>query len=350
MSEPEILCERQGAAGTVLLNRPKALNALTLGMVQALARALDEWERDPSVTRVILEAVPGRAFCAGGDIRRLYEAGRVGNFEPALAFWRDEFRLNIHIKRYAKPYICLIDGMVMGGGVGISLHGSHRVAGDRYLFAMPEVGIGFMPDVGATYALPRLPGRIGSYLALTGASVGPDEAVALGLATHRVASCDFPALREALTAGEDVEEALARVARPGVPGPILAERDLIDDCFSAGSVGEILARLDAAAAAGSDFAARTAATMRTKAPASLAIVHEQMRRGGALSFEEAMATEFRVVTRLIEEHDFYEGVRAAIIERDGAPRWRPASLAELPPGFAAAHFEPRPGRELDDAP
>lgn len=350
MSEPEILCERQGAAGTVLLNRPKALNALSLGMVQALARALDEWECDPSVTRVILEGAGGRAFCAGGDIRVLYEAGRAGNFAPASAFWREEFRLNIHIKRYTKPYICLIDGMVMGGGVGISLHGSHRVAGDRYLFAMPEVGIGFMPDVGATYALPRLPGRIGSYLAFTGASVGADEAVALGLATHRVASGDFPALREALTAGEDVEGALARFARPGVPGPILAERDLIDGCFSAGSVEDILARLDAAAASGSDFAARTAATMRVKSPSSLAVVHEQMLRGGALSFEEAMATEFRVVTRLIEEHDFYEGVRAAIIERDGAPRWRPASLAELPPGFAAAHFEPRPGRELDDAP
>ena len=357
MSEPEILCERRGPAGTVLLNRPKALNALTLGMVRILAPALDEWERDPAVTRVLVEGTGERAFCAGGDIRALYEAGRSGNLAPALAFWREEFRLNIRIKRYAKPYISLIDGMVMGGGVGISLHGSHRVAGDRYLFAMPEVGIGFVPDVGATYALPRLPGRIGAYLAFTGASVGPDEAVALGLATHRVASRDFPALREALVAGEGVEEALARAARSGsraprpvAPGSILAERGLIDSCFSAASVPDILARLDAAATSGSDFAARTAATMRTKSPSSLAIVHEQMRRGGAMSFEEAMATEFRIVTRLAEEHDFYEGVRAAIVEKDGAPRWRPQSFAELPPGLAAAHFAPRPGRELDDAP
>lgn len=350
MSDPDIICERRGSAGTVLLNRPKALNAITLDMVRILAEALNAWETDPAVTRVVVSGAGEKAFCAGGDIRMLYEAGRSGDLTPSLAFWREEFRLNTHIKRYPKPYVSLIDGMVMGGGVGISLHGSQRVAGDRYRFAMPEVGIGFVPDVGATYALPRLAGELGTYLALTGASVGPDDAVALGLATHRVASADFPALDDALIAGEPVEAALERVARPPGAARLLEERELIDRCFSAGDVEEILARLDAAAAEGSEFAAKTAATMRAKAPSSLAIAREQMRRGGAMSFEEAMANEFRIVTRLAEEHDFYEGVRATIVDKDGAPRWRPASLAELPRGFAAAHFEPRPGRELEDAP
>ena len=349
-SEPEIICERRGSAGTVLLNRPKALNALTLGMVRILAEALDAWEADPAVTRVIVRGAGEKAFCAGGDIRMLYEAGRAGDLTPSLAFWREEFRLNTHIKRYPKPYISLIDGMVMGGGVGISLHGSHRVAGDRYRFAMPEVGIGFVPDVGATYALPRLPGRFGAYLALTGAAVGPDDAVALGLATRCVASEDFPALDEALVDGEDVDAALARIARPDPDGPLLREGALIERCFSAETVADVLARLDEAAAAGSDFAATTAATIRTKAPSSLAIAHEQMRRGATMSFEDAMATEFRIVTRLAEAQDFYEGVRATIVDKDGAPRWRPAGLDELPPGFAAAHFAPRPGQELGDVP
>lgn len=350
MTYEHILVEIRERVGLITLNRPKALNALTLGMVRVLAAALDGWEGDPAVTRVVVRGAGDRAFCAGGDIRMLYEAGRAGDLTPSLAFWREEFQLNIHIKRYSKPYISLIDGMVMGGGVGISLHGSHRVAGDRYRFAMPEVGIGFVPDVGATYALPRLPGRIGTYLAMTGASVGPDEAVTLGLATHRVASADFAALEDGLIAGEPVEEALGRFARPVGAGPLLAERALIDRCFAEATVPAILARLDEAAAAGSGFAGETAATMRRKAPSSLAIVLEQMRRGGDLTFEEAMATEFRIVTRLAEEHDFYEGVRATIVEKDGAPRWRPASLADLPAGFAASHFAPRPGAELGDEP
>ena len=194
MPNPEIICERRGAAGLVTLNRPQALNAITHGMVRELARALDVWSEDPAVTRVVVRAAGERAFSAGGDIRALYEAGRAGRHDEALAFWRDEYRLDMRIEGYPKPYVSLIDGIVMGGGVGISLHGSHRVAGERYRFAMPEVGIGFFPDVGATYALPRLPGEAGLYLALTGARVGPDDAGHLGLATHVVPSAAFAGL------------------------------------------------------------------------------------------------------------------------------------------------------------
>src|SRR3954469_17092683 len=195
----EILFEGRGAAGIVTLNRPKALNAVTHDMVRALARQLEAWANDAAVTRVIITAAGERAFSAGGDIRALYELGRAGRQAEALTFWRDEYPLNALIKRYPKPYIALIDGIVMGGGVGVSVHGSHRVAGDRYLFAMPEVGIGFFPDVGATWFLPRLPGEIGTWLALTGERLGAADGCAAGTATHRVPSARFAELLDGLT-------------------------------------------------------------------------------------------------------------------------------------------------------
>jgi enoyl-CoA hydratase len=346
MSEPEILCERRGSAGVILLNRPKALNALTRGMVAEMTKALDAWEHDHAVTRIVVKGAGDRAFCAGGDIRLLYEAGKAGDITPSLAFWREEYRLNIRIEAYPKPYVALIDGIVMGGGVGISVHGSHRIAGDRFNFAMPEVGIGFFPDVGATYALPRLPGEIGTYLALTGARIGPDDALACGLATHRVTSDDLAAIEERILAGDDLERLLPKPLPKR--GPMMAEKAVIDRCFAGSSVEEILAALDREE--GSDFAAKTAATIRTKAPSSCAIALEQVRRGKTMSFVEAMTAEFRIVSRIAQGHDFYEGVRATIIDKDGQPAWNPATLSALPPGFAAAHFEPLPGHELGDDP
>jgi enoyl-CoA hydratase len=346
MSEPEIICERRGAAGLVTLNRPKALNALTHRMVTELAAALDRWEHDPDVTRIVVAGAGERAFCAGGDIRALYEAGRSGRRGEAVAFWRDEYLLNIRVKRYPKPYIALIDGIVMGGGVGVSLHGSHRVAGDRHVFAMPEVGIGFFPDVGATYALPRLPGAAGAYLALTGARVGPDDAGALGLATHLVPSGAMVALTDALVGGEPVDAVLGAASRPAGEGPIARERALVDRCFAADSVERVLQQLDEASASGSDFARDTAATIRTRSPTSVRIAFEQVRRGRHLSFEDAMATEFRIVNRIAEGHDFYEGVRAAIIDKDGAPRWSPGSLGEVSTEAVEAHFASLDAAEL----
>src|ERR1700694_2660067 len=174
-SELEILFDRRGAAGIVTLNRPQALNAVTHGMVRALRAQLDAWRDDPAVTRVVATAAGERAFSAGGDLRRLYDLGRAGDYAPALDFWRDEYALNAAIKHYPKPYVALIDGIVMGGGVGVSIHGSHRVAGEKFKFAMPEVGIGFFPDVGATWLLPRMPGETGTYSALTGARLGAGD-------------------------------------------------------------------------------------------------------------------------------------------------------------------------------
>ncbi|CAA9316985.1 MAG: 3-hydroxyisobutyryl-CoA hydrolase, partial [uncultured Microvirga sp.] len=268
--EPEVLCERRGSAGLITLNRPKALNAITLGMVRTIRRALDAWAGDTAVALVIIVAAGDRAFSAGGDIRDLYDLGRAGRYDEALSFWREEYALNLRIKRYPKPYVALIDGLVMGGGVGVSLHGSHRIAGDRYRFAMPEVGIGFFPDVGATYALPRLPGRIGTYLGLTGARVGAADALGLGLATHRLPSAEQPHALEALIAGHPVDNVLP-TDRAGQDGDAFEHRALIDGCFGQDTVFAILASLDQEAGKGSAFARETAAAMRSKSPTSLAI-------------------------------------------------------------------------------
>ncbi|MXQ11011.1 enoyl-CoA hydratase/isomerase family protein [Microvirga makkahensis] len=345
----EVICEKQGAAGVITLNRPRALNALTLAMVREMRRALDGWARDPQVTRIIVEGAGEKAFCAGGDIRRLTELLQAGKRDEALAFWREEYQLNILIKRYAKPYVSLIDGIVMGGGVGVSLHGSHRVAGERYLFAMPEVGIGFFPDVGATYALPRLPGQAGMYLALTGERVKWADALALGLATHAVASAGMVPLRQALIEGAPVEEALAQASVDPGPAPLSAERSVIDSCFAAENVPAVLRHLDEAAGKGSEFAGRTAAGMRKKSPTSMSIAFEQVRRGASLDFEEAMRTEFRIVSRIGDGKDFFEGVRAVLIDKDNQPRWEPATLEAVTREAVDRYFADLGPHELETA-
>lgn len=315
-------------------------------MVRGLARALDAWEHDPAIGAVVLTGAGERAFSAGGDIRWVYDTARASGAAAALPFFGEEYILNRRIKRYPKPYVSLIDGIVMGGGVGLSLHGSHRVAGDRYRFAMPEVGIGFFPDVGATYALPRLEGFAGHYLALTGARLGAEDATALGLATHRVASDTLPILCDRLAAGEPVDLVLAELTTSLGVETLAPHLPLIASCFSAASVAQVLERLDGEAASGSVFARETAEGMRTKSPASLAIAFEQMRRGAALDFEDAMRTEFRVVSRILEGHDFYEGVRTTLIDRGTAPRWQPGTLGEVEPAFVEAHFASLGAAEL----
>ncbi len=329
----EILFDRRGTAGLVTLNRPQALNAVTLNMVRALRHQLDEWRRDPSVTRVVLTAAGGRAFSAGGDIRALYDAGTSGRHAEMLDFYGEEYQLNTIIKHYPKPYVSLIDGIVMGGGVGLSVHGSHRVAGDRYSFAMPEVSIGFFPDVGATWFLPRLPGELGAYCALSGDRVGAADAVVGGIATHRVASSRFAELADALCGAVPVDATLAAFAEPAAEGRL--HRGAIDRLFQGSRVEDILAALDAD---GSEFATAAAKTLRAKSPTSLKLALAQVRAGSSLTFQACMATEFRIVSRVIHGHDFYEGVRAVIVDKDNAPRWRPAALAEVSGAEVARHF------------
>ncbi|HET6492619.1 MAG TPA: enoyl-CoA hydratase/isomerase family protein [Burkholderiales bacterium] len=346
----DILFERRGAAGLIILNRPHALNAVTHEMVRAMAATLVQWRDDLAVTRVVITAAGDRAFSAGGDIRALHDLGKASRHEEALAFWRDEYPLNALIKHYPKPYVALIDGLVMGGGFGVSMHGSHRVAGDRFRFAMPEVGIGFFPDVGATYLLPRIPGEIGTFIALTGERMSGDEAAATGIATHRVPSARFSALAEALSEETSVDAVLAAFAEPAGEAPILARRSAIARFFAHDWVEDILTVLDAeAGATGTEaqWAATIAATVRTKSPLSLKIALRQMRLGPRLTFTAAMRTEFRIVSRIVRGHDFYEGVRAVIIDKDNTPRWRPADLAAVSEAEVERHFAPLGAAELD---
>jgi enoyl-CoA hydratase len=345
-AQAEIVCETRGAAGVVILNRPKALNALSFAMVRELAKALDAWERDPQVTRIVVTSASEKAFCAGGDIRHLHDLGRAGQQAEMLAFWRGEYILNARIKHYPKPYVALVDGIVMGGGVGVSLHGSHRVAGERYLFAMPEVGIGFFPDVGATFALPRLPDAAGVYLAITGDRVGAADALALGLATHAVPSARMAELADALTGRASPDEIIAGFAADPGAGKFAASRDTIAACFGAPTLDDIRNRLVAKADAGDAFAAKVLQTLATKSPTSVAIAFEQMRRGAGMDFEEAMRTEFRIVSRIVAGHDFYEGVRAVVIDKDHAPAWKPASPEDVSPAAVDAYFAPLGADEL----
>lgn len=346
----EILFERRGSAGIVTLNRPKALNAITHGMVRALAAQLDAWARDDAVTRVIVTANGERAFSAGGDIRALYDLIAAGRQEEALGFFREEYTLNTAIKRYPKPYVSLIDGIVMGGGVGISIHGSHRVAGEKYALAMPEVSIGFFPDVGATYALPRLAGEIGTWLALTGERMKAADAVLSGAATHHVKSYRFPALLDALCGADPVNAVLADFMEAAGPGEVMPRRRTIDRTFSWGSVGAIVEALRTESQKAGDqagWSARTLQTMDAKSPTSLVLALAQMRYGRTHSFEACMAAEFRIVSRIVYGPDMAEGIRAVIVDKDNAPRWSPTGLETVPPDLAARHFAALPGRELE---
>lgn len=339
----EVLLEKKGEAGVITLNRPKALNALNLPMVREILPRLRAWANDPAITRVVIKGAGEKAFCAGGDVRTLYDLGRAGRTAESLDFWREEYVLNDYIGSFPKPYVALIDGICMGGGFGLSAHGAHRVAGDKYLFAMPEVNIGLFPDVGGTHVLPRLPGAFGVFLALTGTRIRAAEAYACGLATDVVPSAAFPALEEALCAGGDVERIIAdHRIEPG-PGAFADRADFIADVFARDGLPAILEALQAAASAGgahADFAAALLADMPAKSPTSLAIAMEQMRRGGALDLGACLKLEFRIVTRVAAGHDFYEGVRAVLVDRDNKPNWQPARLADIDPAVIAAHFDP----------
>jgi enoyl-CoA hydratase len=348
--ETELHFERRGPAGIITLDRPRALNAVTHTMVRSLAARLGEWARDPDVGRVIIRSSSERAFSAGGDVRHLYDLGKLGHQAEALRFWRDEYTLNAVIKRFPKPYIALMDGITMGGGAGISVHGSHRIAGDRFQFAMPEAGIGFFPDVGATWFMSRMPGEIGTYFALTGERLKAADAIAAGIATHYVPTVRWRALLEALGSRMPIEAALAEYAQPLDRGPIVSNQPAVDRLFAYDYVEDILAALNRETISGSrdaGWAGATAALIRAKSPTSLKIALEQLRRGRNMSFSECMRTEFRIVSRIVYGEDFYEGVRAVIIDKDQRPEWRPATLSEIGDDAIDQYFQPLDNAELE---
>ncbi|HEY3637339.1 MAG TPA: enoyl-CoA hydratase/isomerase family protein [Rhizomicrobium sp.] len=339
----EVLFEQRGALGLITLNRPKALNSLTQAMCIAMDAQLVRWRDDDWIKAIVIRGTGERAFCAGGDIRALYEAGKKGGAQ-ATDFYRNEYRLNARIKHYPKPYIALLHGIVMGGGVGVSIHGSHRVVDMGAMFAMPETGIGMFPDVGGSYFLPRMPGELGMYLTLTGARLKTPDMMHANIGTHVVPTAHWETLIDRLAADHTPEEALAGLT--GEPGrPALAEHlETLDRCFAHQSVEAILAALDEDDGA---WGPLTATTIRMKSPISQKVSFRQLREGRALEFDDCMRMEFRMVNRVMAGHDFYEGVRAAIIDKDNKPDWRPNTLPEVSDSAVDAHFAPLGDRELE---
>lgn len=342
-TEAEVLFQRRGALGHILLNRPKALNALTLEMVMAMTRQLQCWATDNAVKAVVIEGAGEKGFCAGGDIRALYESGKAGT-DYWYEFYSNEYRLNTLIKEFPKPYIAIMNGITMGGGVGVSVNGSHRVVSDRTVFAMPETGIGLIPDVGGSYFLPRLKGEVGMYLGLTGERMKGADSLYAGVGTHFVSESKLTELITALTdAGDDVDGVLSRFAEQPAEAPYAVIESDVDRLFAGDSVAVILGALDGD---GGAWAAKMAKTIRAKSPTSVLVTLEQLRRGKSLQFRDGMRQELRCVMRIRDGHDFYEGVRAVIIDKDNAPQWKPAALAKVSNEDVQAHFADLGEKEL----
>ena len=336
----EIIARKVGQIGRITLNRPKALNALSMPMVTAMTEALLAWKDDDSVKAVVVDGEGEKGFCAGGDIRMLHDSGKAGG-EEAWRFWHDEYQLNTLIKHYPKPYVALIDGITMGGGVGISVHGSHRVAGDRTMLAMPETGIGFFPDVGGTYFLPRLAGEIGMWMGLTGARLKAADCVASGIATHYTPSADLPALITALESAvlrdEDALEVILE-EHSGDPGDsdLAVTRGLIDAAFAGDDVAAMVARISAA---GDSWSEKQAKIIAMKSPTALKLTCAAIRSGADKSYKDVMRQELRLSSHCLDGVDFYEGVRAVIIDKDNAPNWSPATLAGVEDAVIAEYFD-----------
>lgn len=338
----DLLFEQQGQLGLVTLNRPQALNALTLDMVLELQKQLSEWKEDQSIKAVVVRAVPGNAFCAGGDIRSLYFAGQETRSEQMQFFW-NEYRVNHFIHHFGKPYISLMDGITMGGGVGISMHGSHPIASERLVFAMPETGIGFFPDIGASHLLSRCPGYSGIYLGLTGNRIGPKDAMTVGLVRQVVSSERMPDLLDELLqvdlsqdAHQRVDDCINRFAMGDALEEASQLKPLIDDCFAKPTVELIFQYLENTEGA---WAASVLHTLEKKSPFSLKVTLAQLQKARGLSLADCLKMDYTIVSHFIHGSDFYEGVRALLIDKDKKPRWQPARLDLVTDEMVVNYFE-----------
>jgi enoyl-CoA hydratase len=345
----DVQLETRGPLALVTLNRPKALNALDLGMIRVLHPALEAWASSPEVKAVVVRGAGGRAFCAGGDVRAV--AASLGTPPPegqeplARAFFREEYRLNQLIHHYPKPYVALVDGICMGGGLGLSRHGSHRVVTERLVLAMPETGIGLFPDVGGGWFLPRFPGESGTYLGLTGSRCGAADALWLGYATQHVEHERLDAVVDALAAADwgaepghaVVDRVLSGFTSEPGPSPLAAHAEEIDRCFAGNRVEELLETL---AAEGTPWAEETRATLGRMSPTSLKVTLRQLRLGRGMSYDEVAAMEYRLSQRFMTVPDFREGIRAVLVDKDQKPRWNPPTLAEVRDEDVETFFAP----------
>ncbi len=340
-SEPDLIARREGAVGVIRLNRPKAINAVTLEMFRDVDKALDQFEADPAVRAILLEGAGERGLCAGGDIRALYESSKVkGDLGKIL--WREEYILNARIARFPKPYVAFMDGIVMGGGVGLSAHGSHRVVTERTKLAMPEVGLGFFPDVGGTWLLSRSPGEIGTYFGLTGQTMNGPDAVYARFADTVVPSGKLAALREALVniaagAGSpEVKAAIDGFATGETSGPVAALQPQIDRWFAHDRMQDIVAALQRD---GSELAQSTLKTLNEKSPRGMVVALRLLRLARASSsLEQCLVREYRAALEVFASDDFREGVRSAVIDKDRNPRWSPPAIEDVTPAIVAPYF------------
>lgn len=340
-AEPDVIVRREGAAGIIRLNRPKAINAMTLEMSLGIDAALDQFEADPAVALIVLEGAGERGLCAGGDIRGLWESSKVGG-DLGKVFWRQEYIMNARIAKFPKPYVAFMDGLVMGGGVGLSAHGSHRVVTERTKLAMPEVGLGFFPDVGGTWLLSHAPGEIGTYFGLTGQTMNGPVAIHAGFADAVVPSGKLPLLREALTKARsgvtaaEVSKLIDGFAAGEAPEPVATMQASIDKWFGHDRMQDIVAALQRD---GSELAQATLSTLSEKSPRGMVVTLKLLRLARtAKSLEECLVREYRAALQVFASDDFREGVRAAVIDKDRQPRWSPPRIEDVTPEMVAPYF------------
>ena len=340
-AEPDLIVRREGGAGVIRLNRPKAINAMTLEMSLGIDAALDRFEADPAVALVLVEGAGERGLCAGGDIRGLYESSRAGG-DLGKVFWRQEYAMNARIARFPKPYVAFMDGLVMGGGVGLSAHGRHRVVTERTRLAMPEVGLGFFPDVGGTWLLSRSPGEIGTYFGLTGQTMNGPDAIHARFADAVVPSAKWAALRDVLTkvrpgiASAEIKLLIDGFATGESSGPVAAMQPGIDAWFAHDRIEDIFAALRRD---GSELAQATRKTLNEKSPRGMVVALKLLRLARAsTSLEQCLVREYRAALQVFASDDFREGVRAAVIDKDRNPRWSPPRIEDVTPEMVAPYF------------
>lgn len=343
--DQELILNKNGRCGEVIINRPGALNAITHAMVRELNATYQNWAKDPDIYGIVMTAAGEKAFSAGGDVLSLYKLGQE-NRPQAIQFFADEYQFDWTLFHFIKPHIAFINGTVMGGGVGVSIFGTHKIAGEKYKFGMPEVGIGFFPDIGGGFFLSRLRGYYGLYLGLTGQTIGAAEAYDLGLATHYIPAAKQQIIIDAVREADPIDPIIEGAHEDPGESALVQYESVINDAFSAPSVEDIISRLKAVEGAHADWAQQTAATIEKKCPLSLKIAFRQITQGKQLNLDEALKVDFRLATRFMEGKDFFEGVRALLIDKDMAPQWTYPSLDHVPEEAVDAYFAPLGENEL----
>ncbi|MEO1206623.1 MAG: enoyl-CoA hydratase/isomerase family protein [Pseudomonadota bacterium] len=338
-SAQTVISENDRAAAVITLNRPKALNALNAEMRAAIAEAIHPLTRNPEIYALVLRSTSAKAFCAGGDVRELVTWAKTDRARAKGAF-AAEYQLDWALECLTKPSVSLADGFVMGSGAGLTAYNTHRVGGERYAFAMPETAIGFFPDVGIAHALARMPGHIGAYLGLTGARLGRDDAFHLGLLTHLISADQFDDIQERLAEAWPIDDVLDDRHMPPGSGELSLPRSVIDDCFGAENVQDILSRLEVVVGTHHDWAQKTLKDLKARSPIALEVTLQHIRKAARYDLRETLQMDYHLAVRFLEEPDFAEGVRAALIDKDGQPNWQPAELSDVSQERVAAFFKP----------